>query len=37
LYRWSNWDIIKTSDPFNKVDSQAATLLAIVASIMAKT
>jgi len=22
LYRWSNWDIIRTSDPFNKVDSQ---------------
>jgi hypothetical protein len=22
LYRWSNWDIIRSSDPFNKVDSQ---------------
>jgi hypothetical protein len=22
LYRWSNWDIVRTSDPFNKVDSQ---------------
>ena len=22
LYRWSNWDIIRFSDPFNKVDSQ---------------
>lgn len=22
LYRWSNWDVSKNSDPFNKVDSQ---------------
>jgi hypothetical protein len=22
LYRWSNWEITKNSDPFNKVDSQ---------------
>ena len=22
LYRWSNWDIPKTSDPFNKLDSK---------------
>lgn len=24
LYRWSNWDISKSSDPFKKVDSQTA-------------
>jgi hypothetical protein len=24
LYRWSNWDIAKSSDPFKKVDSQTA-------------
>jgi len=24
LYRWTNWDISKSSDPFNKVDSQTA-------------
>jgi hypothetical protein len=22
LYRWTNWDIPKTSDPFNKLDSK---------------
>jgi len=22
LYRWSNWDISKNSDPFNKLDSK---------------
>ncbi len=22
LYRWSNWDIVKNSDPFNKIDSK---------------
>jgi hypothetical protein len=24
LYRWSNWDVAKSSDPFKKVDSQTA-------------
>jgi hypothetical protein len=24
LYRWTNWDISKTSDPFTKVDAQTA-------------
>jgi hypothetical protein len=24
LYRWSNWDIAKSSDPFKKVDAQTA-------------
>jgi len=23
LYRWATWDISKSSEPFNKVDSQA--------------
>jgi len=22
LYRWTNWDIVKNSDPFNKIDSK---------------
>jgi hypothetical protein len=22
LYRWTNWDISKNSDPFNKLDSK---------------
>lgn len=28
LYRWTNWDILKNSDPFKKVDSRTMEFLA---------
>jgi hypothetical protein len=27
LYRWTNWDIIKNSDPFKKLDSRTVEFL----------
>jgi len=27
LYRWTNWDLIKNSDPFKKLDSRTLEFL----------
>ena len=31
LYRWTNWDILKNSDPFKKLDSRTVEFLAQIA------
>src|SRR5258708_9862863 len=37
LYRWTNWDIIKNSDPFKKLDSRTMEFLVQIPSSGEKT
>jgi hypothetical protein len=37
LYRWTNWDIIKNSDPFKKLDSRTMEFLVQIPSGEEKT
>jgi len=37
LYRWTNWDIVKNSDPFKKLDSRTMEILVQIPSGAEKT